>query len=195
MSLDFDLIEQSVAWSTQQLQQKQTITPALAFLHSFLEPRLLSKLLARIELPMCWQDETIEDGSLSYPNRKKVNWEAESVVEELHCVFQQLTPIINQTYSRSNEFLSISIWQDLPGYSIGPHRDNPIIDVAIQIYLGSGPADLGTEFAISDQWIRAPYHQNLGYIMDNRAGIEHRMLGKIAPGQQRFSIYAIWKNG
>lgn len=195
MSLDFNLIDQALDWSVQQLQRRQTTSnSALAFLDDFLLPDLLHKLDQRLMLPLAWVNETIEDGSHIYPNRQKINWESESVIEELHTVFELLTPEVNKIFQRNNKFLCINIWKDSPGYQIGKHTDNSAIDVAIQIYLDSGDSALGTEFYLENQTVQARYFRNSGYIMDNQAQIPHSMQGNIPQNHHRLSVYAIWKN-
>ena len=193
MSLDFNLINSAVMHSQTRLQQADPIFPGVFFLDNFLLPDLLTKLQQRLAQPVDWISETTEDLQQAYPNRLKINWEAESVVEETHCVFDALTADINQLFGVQCEFQNITIWRDLPGYSIGWHQDNPGIALSLQIYLSDGH-NLGTEFRYQDQYCRAQYQQNSGYAMNNQQRISHAMTTAVPENHLRTSVYAIWKN-
>ena len=191
MSLDFALIKDAIAHSAQRLKTVEIVAPGLGWLDDFFEPQLLNKLLQRLNLPLNWQSETIEDGSAAYPNRLKINWEAESIIEEIHTVLSELTPEINRVFQTQYSFQNITIWKDFPGYSIGWHHDNPSIALALQIYLSSG-ADLGTEFVYENQSFQAKYQLNSGYIMNNNPGLQHSMTRPVPENHCRTSIYGIW---
>ena len=193
MSIDSSLVEQATAYSRWQLHQSRTTAiPGLLRLDDFLYPVLLDKLLEKLREALPWQPETTESGSQAYPNRQKINWLPESVIEETHMVFENLTGAVNRKFARNNRFLSISVWRDDPGYSIPSHVDNSIIDIAMQIYLEPGPRELGTAFHWNSNTVTIPYQSNTGYLMDNRAQIPHSMSNSVPEFQRRLSVYAIY---
>jgi hypothetical protein len=108
-------------------------------------------------------------------------------------VFENLTPMLNSRYNRDNEFMGLSVWHDQEGYLIERHSDNPDIDIAIQVFLTSGPKELGTMFAYNDEIIQIDYQENSGYINDNTTRIEHWMKTPVPKNHTRYSIYARWK--
>jgi hypothetical protein len=193
VSIDSSLVEQATAYSYWQLHQSRTTAiPGLFRVQDFLYPVLLDKLLAKLCETLPWQPETTESGLEAYPNRQKINWLPDSVIEETHMVFANITAAVNRKFARKNRFLSISVWRDDPGYCIAPHTDTELIDIAIQIYLEPGRPELGTEFHLDPHTVKIPYQPNTGYIMDNQAQILHSMPTPVPEFQRRLSVYAIY---
>ena len=196
MTLDFNLISKAGKQSVNQLQERiPTISPDLFLLDNFLDPELLNKLLLYVtNNELKWSKETSKDGTINYANRFKINWDPDTVIEETNIIMENLTDTINQLYNRKTKFLGISVWKDLESYIIGKHIDNPIIDIALQIYLNDGPYDLATKFEHHGQTIHAQYNTNSGYIMDNRAKLVHYVGTAVPVTYTRYSLYAIWTN-
>lgn len=192
MTIDSQLIEHSAIHAQQQLFAATTVAPGLLFVKDFFHTDLLTKIFNEISQDWPWQSETIEDGTAAYPNRLKINWLADTVVEETHCVFEQLTPNIKELFTGAYRFLGIAFWKDLPGYQIGAHVDNASIAWSIQIYLSSAPPNLATEFYTDDQTLQAKYHVNHGYAMDNTKQIRHAMPFAVPENHLRLSCHAIW---
>jgi len=189
--IDQDIIKLASAYSLTRLKSRCIIKPdSLYLLENFLDPALTSRVLNHlIKNNIDWQEEPKQYGS----NRKKINWEFNTPIEELYNTINSLTDSINQIFNRNNKFLGITIWKDEAGYKIPKHTDNPVIDIAMQIYLTADPEiDAGTTFIVDNKNIKIPYKQNVGYLMDNTANIEHYMTGDIPDNHVRYSLYAIW---
>lgn len=128
-------------------------------------------------------------------NRKAVMWESDTVVEELHMVFESVTGFISDRYRMSLNFHGIQIWQDGPGYCIGEHMDNPVIKVSLQIYLFGAEKNIGTSFRLPDgRWYEVDFEANTGYLLlnDHRSGITHKSTNPVSNHTLRHSVYAVW---
>jgi hypothetical protein len=171
------------------LNKTTTVSPGLFLLESFLHPILLSKLNDYIiNTDLAWQIEPYQ----ATKNRLKINWVADTVIEEVHIVMKNLTAELNRQFNRSNKFLGITIWKDQEGYTIERHKDRALIDLAIQIYLFGGTEDLGTKFEYNNTIISADYKENSGYLQDNQLGIMHYLDTPVPKDHNRYSLYAIW---
>ena len=95
------------------------------------------------------------------------------------------------------EFDGLQLWEDLPGYSIAPHKD--IVDAydhAIQIYITKEDINhLGTTFYSADQRItyQLPYRNNFGYMLPNPGGVMHGLIAPVPQGVHRHSVYLRFK--
>lgn len=127
-------------------------------------------------------------------NRKKISWESDSIIEELHNAFNDITPAISQINNTPLDFLGVQIWKDWEGYYIKPHQDNSIIDVSLQIYLFDNNAKLGTTFVNQDCTVDIPYIHNSGYLMftKNIGNTQHGTTNLTPPGVTRYSLYLVW---
>jgi hypothetical protein len=190
MPLDFTLIDNSTVYSLDKLTSKtSTISPNLFLLDSFLHPQLLAKLNDYIlNTKLDWHIDPYQ----ATKNRLKINWVADTVIEEVHIVMENLTTALNQHFNRSNKFLGITIWKDQEGYTIERHRDRALIDLAIQIYLFGGTDDLGTKFEYNNTIISADYKENSGYLQDNQTGVVHYLDNPVPKDHIRYSLYVIW---
>ena len=195
MALDFALIEASTQHALDKLESGEIIHPGLLCIHNFLEPELLLKLqnyISNDKLP--WEFQEHHDGAGYRHDRKKINWVAESVIEETHMVLSEMTQYLNERFNRKNRFLGLSVWKDEKSFQVPVHVDNPIINISIQIYLNSNNQNLGTKFHVNDGVFQVPYRINCGYLMDNSYGIRHFYDGNPSMGYHRYSLYAIWSN-
>ncbi len=108
--------------------------------------------------------------------------------------FIKLTPHVKHIFKKPRLYFGgITMWQDRQKYYIQKHTDNPIIEIAIQIYLTDNEPRLPTTFIVDDKDIIPDYKVNAGYIMDNSKQILHYMWPPIPQGQIRNSLYAFWK--
>jgi hypothetical protein len=189
MPLDFNLIEKSIDYSRKQLNQSvKTNCPYICQLNDFIYQPLLEKFLNYLHNYQNWQDSTPHING-----RKILNWEFDTVVEEIHICMESLTIDINQLLSTNHEkFLGLNIWKDVNPFSIPRHTDNPVIGTSLQIYLNSCESNLGTKFSYNDEDINLPYTSNSGYITNNDFRVEHWMNTPIPLNYQRYSLYAIW---
>lgn len=190
--IDHDLIEQSILHSNK-------ITPVEIFsglykIENFLFTPLLKKLLSFVStIDMEWVYETTPDGQELIQSRKKVNWIPDSPLEEVHTVLESYTTSINKLFDRDNTFDGISVWKDTTGYNIKPHTDNPIFDVALQLYLSDNPyIKKATSFYKDDAVYQLDHIQNTGYIVDNRRKIVHSFTDKIPNNDVRYSLHSVW---
>lgn len=192
--LDFELINLSYDHAATQLDRKtNTGIPGLYVIENFLPISLLEKLTTFIQVENNWLAETVESGDTPYPKRMKLNWVPDSVIEETHILLEKLTGKLNKEFQRNNKFMGLSIWKDYTGYSISKHTDNPVIDIALQVYLNSNSTlHLGTDFEYKNQKFSVKYDMNTGYIMDNTKKITHSMQTKVPANYVRYSLYAIW---
>jgi hypothetical protein len=127
--------------------------------------------------------------------RKVINWDADTVIEELHDVFNGITALISQQFSTGSiNFLGSQLWKDTNNYHMSYHIDNPVIDIALQLYLFDAPKECGTVFKINNQEYLVPFEHNTGYVYKNQVseGIPHKVEVNITPDANRYSLYAIW---
>ena len=189
MSLDFELIASATEYSIAKLNEAGT--GELFLLSDFLQPALLTKLTDYIQTAeLNWSVDPV----YRTHSRTKVNWEPDTVIEETHTVFSGITDTLNTKFNRQNKFIGLNIWKDSAGYAIARHRDNRVIDIAIQIYLTSGPKELATTFEYGNSIVQADYKANSGYLADNKAGLYHYLTTPVPWGHTRYSVYGIWSN-
>ena len=127
--------------------------------------------------------------------RKVIKWDADTVVEELHMAFDGVTDLVSQQFSNQPlNFLGLQLWKDANDYCMAYHIDNPIIAVAIQLYLYDAPRDCGTVFKIDKEEYLVPFEHNTGYICKNQVlkGVPHMVKVIIPPNTDRYSLYAAW---
>lgn len=190
MAIDSRLITQSTVYSQNQLEHKvATQCPQLFLLDDFLLPELLEKTLDYL------QDSDLDWATVLYQEslpRYKIEWAADTVVEELHCVMESLTTTVDKIYGKKTKFNGINIWKDVYPYTLPLHEDNFRVSTAIQIYLTSGPEDLCTTFDYQGQFIKSQYKINQGYLFDNSQRTQHGLLSTVPQNHERLSLYATW---
>jgi hypothetical protein len=191
--INLDLINKNISHVKNSIINRQSTTSSyLLILKDVLQQEILDKLKKYLDTVDNRKWQTVE-GQENSP-RQRISWDGDTVIEELHEIFQSLTEEINLIFPgvRKN-FWGISIWKDSPGYKIDWHTDNPDIDVAMQIYIFNDPG-LGTIFRLIDGDIVVPSESNTGYLVchtgDNK--IPHRTENIIPDGIVRYSLYAVW---
>lgn len=187
MSLDFSLIEEATQYSLNKLSSLGVAQEKLYLVEDFLHPKLVAKLVNYVENCTDWKAASGYKETYRY----QTNWEADTALEEVHIVFDCLTQHLSVMFDRVVYFHGVNLWKDVEGYSISRHTDNPVIDLAIQLYLSSGPVELGTTFEHNGE-TQAKYQQNCGYIADNNNGLYHSLKTKVPHDHVRYSVYAIW---
>lgn len=193
MPLDFNLVEESIAYSLDKIKNKKsTASPHLFLLEDFIYPPLLEKLyqLITADQNLPWHTVAYQESS----GRTAVSWLSDSAVEETHMVFDSLTQEINQITGDNLKFMGIDVWRDLFPYTIVKHSDQNLIRCAIQIYLNETTVDLATKFCYNNLTIAPPYKTNYGYLMDNQGKVAHWMTTAVPQDFARYSLYAIWKH-
>ena len=129
------------------------------------------------------------------PMRRSLAWDQDTIIEEIHEVGNNLTELIVQKFFKHPlNFLGINVWKDQSQFEMEWHSDNPIINVALQVYMFDLPTTFGTSFLIDEKETLIPHVHNTGYIAITKTqpGIVHRPTTVVAPGVTRYSIYAIW---
>lgn len=191
--IDQTAIDINAQQLVQKLQQKiPTKFSGLYMLKDVLDPTILSRLKTYIESVNPEQWQTVQ-GQESKP-RSRISWDTDTVIEELHEIFNSATTTINDIFPDVyKHFWGISIWQDQEGYSMNWHTDNPDIDVALQLYLYT-ELGFGTIFQNNDTQTLIPSIHNTGYLAlhtgDNK--IPHKTENMVPPGVTRYSLYAVW---
>lgn len=188
MPIDNDLIEQNIAHNKNSLQGNQPSgCPYIYLLDNFLHPDMLTKLLEFIRGYNNWADTV-------FKGRQVLNWEFDTVVEEVHTSMEAITQEVNQLIGKDHsKFVGLNVWKDVVPFVIDPHTDNPIIGTSIQIYLNDCDADLSTKFEYDGQTLSPKYASNSGYIMDNDFKVRHWMTAPLPQDFVRYSLYGIWK--
>lgn len=191
MTIDTNLVNLSTVHS-QHCLQKRSATPStdLWFLQNFIYPELLQKLVGYVTTStnLNWHPLKGQEKK----NRAEVNWEPESVIEEVHMVYDNLTLDLSLLFGRNLKFNGIAVWKDGPGYMFSCHQDADCINVAIQIYLVDGPRELHTKFYFQDQILESTYQKNYGYCMDNINKLPHGIETPVPENHVRYSLYASW---
>ena len=127
--------------------------------------------------------------------RKVITWDADTVIEELHNIFDSMTDLISRQFSNGPlKFLGLQLWKDSNGYNMNYHIDNPTIDVALQLYFFDAPRECGTIFKIDKEEYLVPFEHNTGYIYKNQTstGVQHKVKVIISPDSYRYSLYMVW---
>jgi hypothetical protein len=191
--IDEQLIAQETLNLTTSVLSKQfTLAPGLFLLKNVFSQSALDKL--KIFLDNLPEDKWEVVEGVRNKSRRKFRWESDSIVEELHTAFENITPIIdNLVVEPTVRFLGMHIWRDTAGYNIDYHTDNPVIVMSAQVYLFDlTPPACGTTFDFDGQHIEIPYIHNSGYLYNNTIKIPHKS-SKITPKDAvRYSIYAVW---
>ena len=192
--IDQQLIEQTANSIIQSLNNKKSVNNSLYILENVLPESACEKLWDYIQITDKWQ--SIEDGFYQQ-NRKKIVWDSDTIIEELHHAFEQVTAKINDTFKSEQiqNYIGIALWEDSENYSIDWHTDNPILSSAIQIYLfDTCPEECGTTFKIKDKDVALPFVHNTAYLADHI--IENKLLHKTTKstplGIKRYSLYVSW---
>jgi hypothetical protein len=191
--IDNQLIEQINQQACRSIKQRQpTVFNCLYTINNFLTDDAVIKLKEYLptSLDSLW---TPVAGQEQF-NRKKLTWDSDTIIEELHNACNLLTPTISLISETSLNFLGMQIWKDGDGYSATPHQDDPIIDVSLQLYLFDNDPSLGTTFGNSKNKIEIPYIHNSGYLIfvDGVNDIIHYTTSKTPPGATRYSLYLVW---
>jgi hypothetical protein len=141
-----------------------------------------------------WALETTEHGVEMKVPRSKINWHGETVVEELHCAMESITPEVQVILKKDIKFLGIVLWQDYENYKIDWHSDNPILLATMQIYLAGSTENPGTEFKISEgNFHTCDFIPNTGYFLNQTQNrLEHHTTGKVPANVSRYSLFGMW---
>lgn len=185
MTLNFHRIEANKHAAELSLSKKNsTYDPTLATLSNFFQQNFIDDLIKFLEEFKDWK----KTNNLF---RFQLTWESNTIIEEAHIIFEELTITVEKFVNRKLKFNGLCIWKDFENYAIPTHSDNPKIEVALQIYL-QGPRSSGTEFIVNGTTLKLDFTANSGYIMDNRSQLLHKMINPLKKDEIRYTIYASW---
>ena len=129
-------------------------------------------------------------------NRRKITWDSDTIIEELHYSFEKITDNINKIFpnQQHHNFIGISLWEDTGGYNFNWHTDNELLSSALQIYLFDCPQNYGTTFNINNIEYALPFKHNTGYFIDQsvRPMLTHKTTSIVPDGIKRYSMYVSW---
>jgi hypothetical protein len=167
-----------------------TLSPALYTLNNVFDVTLTNKLKNYI-------DQNQNNWLINHCNldRTSQHWAADTVIEELHEICNNLTDTIRlKFFDGPLNFLGVNVWKDHQNFSMQYHSDNPIINIAFQIYMFNAPQECGTTFLINDVETAIPYFHNTGYLIITKSqpGLLHKPTSITPKGVVRYSVYAIW---
>lgn len=195
--IDSELIEQCANSIKLSLEKRNSVNHSLSTIQKVLPENALLKLQKYIENSnVFWQ--TVDEGTYSQPNtRRKVTWDADTIVEELHVAFEKVTNSINKFFpsNQQQNFIGISLWKDTGGYKMDWHTDNPILSCAIQLYLfDTCPTQCGTTFIVDDNQVEIPFVSNSGYVAFHNVDekLMHKASCIVPENVVRYSLYASW---
>jgi hypothetical protein len=192
--IDQELISISTAYAEQSIANLKTINDDFKLVLNFLHPNLVYKLHEFINSTdeIAWETVPLQE---TLP-RRSIFWVADSVIEEIHIITDNLTNLINQLFNTQDiKFQGLQLWRDGGGYSLAPHKDNPVIDIAMQIYLFECGQQYGTTFKINDKDIVVPFIHNSGYLLHKKSyedRVLHWTTTDLPVGIQRYSLYLTW---
>jgi hypothetical protein len=191
--IDNQLIEEIINSVKASINNKSSITESLSTLNNVLPQKACENLWNYIQNTNQWQ--SIEDGFYQ-KNRRKIVWQSDTIIEELHCAFEQVTDAINEqseSVSQHN-FIGISLWEDTDGYNIDWHTDNNLLSAAVQVYLfDTCPKQCGTTFQLENSLAELPFVHNTGYLIDQQTNpLVHKTSHPTPAGVKRYSLYASW---
>ncbi len=190
--IDQELILQETFKIQQSIKtRKTTHIPGLFVCQDLLNQLALEKLQHYITNsdPKAWATVDRQENL----NRRKIAWQADTIIEELHTAFDANTDILNLLFPETKKrFLGLQIWKDWSGYSLDWHADNDLIDMSLQIYLYHNDDSLGTTFSCDNQVVVVPYQHNTGYLAKNTKKLLHKTTRSTPNHVTRYSLYAVW---
>ena len=191
--IDNDLIKNSIEHAKSSISEQTFLIPGiLGTVKNVLHPDLIAKLNHFLKFSTCnWLPELQQE---RLP-RVKINWEPESVIEELHETMMAVTPMVNALFPSDSplHFWGISLWKDTEGYYVYEHKDNTDLHSVIHVYLDSKGPCPGTVFQHAGSLIDINHVPNTGYIYCNgRERLTHNIAYPVPDGTVRYSLYAQW---
>jgi hypothetical protein len=163
----------------QSLNNSTVIKPDLWAVKDIFTNEELDSLINKIKLETNWQTVELQEDL----SRLAVQWVDKGLLNHVWDMINQLD------FSKFGlKFRNVTIWKDVAPYCITNHADNDRVVAAMQIYLNSGPENLGTWF--EESYI--PFIANTGYIMNNKNKLVHGMKNAVPDNFVRYSLYALF---
>lgn len=164
----------------------------LIIIEDFFSIELVNDINAVFRLP---RDKWIQDpvfahvpGRLSYDSKHPVR-------DAIDSYAIQMQDAVSRAINTEVEYSSHSLWLDIPGYRIDPHKDTKgYPEIAVQIYMGNpGIVWEMLGFCVytdnRQALFEAHYRINAGYICLHPHLINHGLNHSIAPQFVRNSVY------
>ena len=116
---------------------------------------------------------------------------SDEIMKKIKLFFMQtpITKALEKKFNTDLNFDSVDIWQDKPGYYLGPHTDDLRIKLALQFYLGNDN-NVGTSLFDKDDNVLKTfeYKFNSGYALLNNEVSRHGTTTKVTNGLRK-SMY------
>lgn len=195
--INLKLIKQCASSVHRSLEQHSKLHQSLLHIQEVLPESALLKLQKYVKsekVPWEFLDERLSNQDCT---RRKVTWDPDTIIEELHTAFDNVTDTINEIFpgNQQQNFIGISLWEDTAGYNMKWHTDNPMLSCAIQIYLfDTCPAHCGTTFIVNNKQVDLPFINNTGYAVNHNVNekLIHKPSCTIPENTYRYSLYAGW---
>ena len=163
----------------------------LIIVENFFPQELAKEINTLFKLPM--NQWTAHDNFAHCPGR--LNYDnAHPIKDAIDLYATQLQDVVGQAIDVKVEYINHSLWLDVPGYKIAPHKDTEGSGIAVQIYMGD--PDVVWEmlgFCVYTEQQRAlfetHYRINAGYICLHPHLINHGLNHTITPQFVRNSVY------
>ena len=194
--IDQDIIEKASDSLQKSLENRQELTKDFSTLENVFSLDVINKIHDYIlnDSDKPWALETTSNGVEMKIPRRKINWHGETVIEELHCAMENITPEVQVILEKDIKFIGIVLWQDYENYKINWHSDNPILLATMQIYLAGSKKNPGTEFKLGgDNFHTCAFIPNTGYFLNQTQNrLEHHTTGKVPANVSRYSLFGMW---
>ena len=192
--IDQILIKETSQNIINSIEHSKSVDSSLYTLENVLPESACKKLWKYVQTTDKWEPLEREFYKL---HREKIVWDSDTIIEELHLAFQQVTEKINHMLQseQQHNYIGIALWKDSEEYSIGWHTDNPLLSSALQIYLfDTCPSKCGTTFKINNVDIDLPFVHNTAYLADHN--LDNKLLHKSTKptplGVKRYSLFVSW---
>lgn len=193
--IDNNLIQLTTKTIAHSLHQKKEINNSLFVLTDVL-PKLTSEKLKNYVLSVDQSKWQSFEEDYYQKHRQKITWDSDTIIEELHCAFENVTNEINSIFPKQQQhnFIGISLWKDTAGYESKWHTDNELLSCALQLYLFDAPEKFGTTFDLIDYQYKLPFVHNTAYLADQsvRPMLLHRASETVPKNLNRYSLYVSW---
>ena len=194
--IDQGIIKKASDSLQKSLKNRQELTNDFSTLENVFSLDVINKIHDYIlnDSDKPWALEATSNGMEMQVPRRKISWHGETVIEELHCAMESVTPEVQVILKKDIKFLGIVLWQDYENYKIDWHSDNPVLLATMQIYLAGSKKNPGTEFKLGeDNFHTCDFIPNTGYFLNQTQNrLEHHTTGEVPANVSRYSLFGMW---
>ena len=126
--------------------------------------------------------------------RRKLQFSDTDILARINVENTANIPKISEAIGIAIKDVDTAIWVDHNQFTMGVHEDNPLVDIAMQVYLFPNLVEIGTKFyhTLQKNSLRHdfPYIVNTGYIMINAPGQFHGATRPTPKSTLRCSSYS-----